>query len=254
MSPNTFHTSLRTVTLHVICHTFWVAILHPLLCATTVTLHWQLSPFPNGTHTFFTALLLHVHFSHFLATSQFSNNSHTSPSRFHTSHTLIIPTPLQLPKHIPHDSHLSNNCYIFMTTFTPSWELQTIWQLLLMAISPLWQLWHLLSTHHQWLSHITNSYYICLYITYHILQEHQIWLITNKLPIFDIPIVSSVYSWMPYAYLYPQTCCNATRFCTIVHFPWPNLPVFFLPVDSFPPKYLKSQSHVTSSDIIISLE
>ena len=62
---NTFHTSLRTVTLPVICHTFLVAILHPLLCSATVTLHWQLSPFPNGTHTFFTALILHVHFSHF---------------------------------------------------------------------------------------------------------------------------------------------------------------------------------------------
>ena len=55
-----------------------------------------------------------------LTTSQFSNNSHTSPSNFQTSHTLIIPTPLQLPKQIQHDSHLSNNCYIFMTTFTPS--------------------------------------------------------------------------------------------------------------------------------------
>ena len=62
---NTFHTSLRTVTLPVICHTFLVAISHPLQCLTTVTLHWQLSPFPNGTHTFFTALILLVHFSHF---------------------------------------------------------------------------------------------------------------------------------------------------------------------------------------------
>ena len=61
----TFHTSLRTVTLPVIYHTFLVAILHLLLCSATVTLHGQLSPFPNGTYTFFTALILHVHFSHF---------------------------------------------------------------------------------------------------------------------------------------------------------------------------------------------
>ena len=109
---NTFHTSLRTVTLPVIFHTFLVAILHPLLCSATVTLHWQLSQ--PSYYIFHTSL----------TTSQLSNNSHTSPSNFQTSHTLIIPTPLQLPKHIPHDSHLSNN--IFVTTFTPSWELQTI--------------------------------------------------------------------------------------------------------------------------------
>ena len=36
---NTIHTSLRTVTLPVICHTFLVAILHPSLCSATVTLH-----------------------------------------------------------------------------------------------------------------------------------------------------------------------------------------------------------------------
>ena len=62
-----------------------------------------------------------------LTTSQLSNNSHTSPSDFHTSHTLIIPTPLQIPKHITHDSHLSNNCYIFMqqSQLPKSWQCLT---------------------------------------------------------------------------------------------------------------------------------
>ena len=103
----TFHTSLRTVTLPVICHIFLVAILHPLLCSTTVTLSSQPSYYMYIFHTS-------------LTTSQVSNNSHTSPSNFHTFLTLIIPTPFQLPKHIPHDSHLSNSCYIIMTTLTPS--------------------------------------------------------------------------------------------------------------------------------------
>ena len=78
-------------------------------------------------------------FHTYLTTSQLSNNSHTSPSNFHTSHTLIIPTPLQLPKHIPHDSHcpitvtslrqlshlhenckLSDNCYTSLAAITAS--------------------------------------------------------------------------------------------------------------------------------------
>ena len=87
----------------------------------------QLSHFTDSFHPSQMPLTLSSQPSYFmyifhtsLITSQFSNNSHTSPSNFHTSHTLIIPTPLQLPKHILHDSHLSNNCYIFMTTFTPS--------------------------------------------------------------------------------------------------------------------------------------
>ena len=87
----------------------------------------QLSHFTDSFHPSQMALTLSSQPSYYmynfhtsLTTSQLSNNSHTSPSNFHTSHTLIIPTPLQLPKHIPHDSHLSNNCYIIMTTFTPS--------------------------------------------------------------------------------------------------------------------------------------
>ena len=87
----------------------------------------QLSHFTDSFHPFQMALTLSSQPSYYmyifhtsLTTSQVSNNSHTSPSNFHTSHTQIIATPLQLPKHIPHDSHLSNNCYIIMTTFTPS--------------------------------------------------------------------------------------------------------------------------------------
>ena len=87
----------------------------------------QLSHFTDSFHPSQMALTLsslpsyYIYIFHTsLTTSQLSNNSHTSPSNLHTSHTLIIPTPLQLPKHIPHDSHLSNNCYIIMTTFTPS--------------------------------------------------------------------------------------------------------------------------------------
>ena len=87
----------------------------------------QLSHFTDSYHPSQMALILSSQPSYYmyifhtsLTTSQLSNNSHTSPSNFHTSQTLIIPTPLQLPKHIPHDSHLSNNCYIIMTTFTPS--------------------------------------------------------------------------------------------------------------------------------------
>ena len=117
---NTFHTSLRTVTLPVICHTILVAILHPLLCS-------QLSHFTDSFHPSQISLTLssqpsyYMYMFHtYLTNSQLSNQSHISPSYFHTFQTLIIPTPSQLPKHIPHDSHLSNNCYIFMTTFTPS--------------------------------------------------------------------------------------------------------------------------------------
>ena len=106
----TFHTSLRTVTLPVICHTFLVASYIPFYVP-------QLSHFTDSFHPSQMALTLSSHPSYYmyifqtsLTTSQLSNNSHTSPSNFHTSQTLIIPTPLQLPKHIPHDSHLSNNC------------------------------------------------------------------------------------------------------------------------------------------------
>ena len=87
----------------------------------------QLSHFTDSFHPSQMTLTLSSQPSYYMyifytsrTTSQLSNNSHTSPSNFQTSHTLIIPTPLQLPKHIPHDSHLSNNCYIIMTTFTPS--------------------------------------------------------------------------------------------------------------------------------------
>ena len=87
----------------------------------------QLLHFTDNFHPSQMALTLSSQLSYYMyifhtsqTTSQLSNNSHTSPSNFNTSQTLIIPTPLQLPKHIPHDSHLSNNCYIFMTTFTPS--------------------------------------------------------------------------------------------------------------------------------------
>ena len=87
----------------------------------------QLSYLTDSFHPSQIALTLSSQLSYYiyifhtsLTTSQFSNNSHTPPSTFHTSHALIIPTPLQLPKHITHDSHLINNCYIFMTTFTPS--------------------------------------------------------------------------------------------------------------------------------------
>ena len=87
----------------------------------------QLSHFTDSFHPSQMALTLSSYpsycmytFHTSLTTSQLSNNSHTSPSNLHTSHTLIIPIPLQLLKHIPHDPHLSNNCYIFMTTFTPS--------------------------------------------------------------------------------------------------------------------------------------
>ena len=130
-SPHDHHTSPPTdkppVTLPDNCHTSWWQSWIPYYVL-------QLSHFTDSFYPSQMALTLSSQPSYYmyifhtsLITSQLSNNSHTSPSNVHTSHTLIIPTPLQLPKHIPHDSHLSNNCYIIMTNFTPSWELQTIW-------------------------------------------------------------------------------------------------------------------------------
>ena len=114
---NTFHTSLRlSHFLSSVTPSWWQSCI-PYYVP-------QLSHFTNIFHPSQMALTLSSHPSYYmyifytsLTTSQLSNNSHTSPSN---SQTLIIPTPLQLPKHIPHDSHLSNNCYIIMTTFTPS--------------------------------------------------------------------------------------------------------------------------------------
>ena len=60
-----------------------------------------------------------------LTTSQFSNNSHTSPSNFQTPHTLIIPTALRLPKHIPHDSHLF--FFFFFSLFKLKYHQMGVW-------------------------------------------------------------------------------------------------------------------------------
>ena len=135
------YTSLITITpLRQLSHfsnTFLTPLLRLSHFLSSVTPSWwqscipyyvpQLSHFTDSFHPSQMALILSSQPSYYmyifhtsLTTSQLSNNSHTSPSKFHTSQTLIIPTPPQLPKHIPHDSHLSNNCYIITTTFTPS--------------------------------------------------------------------------------------------------------------------------------------
>ena len=115
---NTFHTSLSQF-LSSVTPSWWPSCI--------LYYGQQLSHLTASFHPSQIALTLSSQLSYYmyifhtsLTTSQFSNNSNTHPNSFHTSHALIIPTPLQLPKHITHDSHLFNNCYIFMTTFTPS--------------------------------------------------------------------------------------------------------------------------------------
>ena len=105
-------------------------------------------------------------FQNFLTNSHFSNNSHTSPSNFHTFHTLlIILTSLQLPKHIPHDYHTcpitvrSDNFHTFMRTVMLSDNCYSIMPMLYLWSSHLsdsCDISFVVSTPHQ-LSHLTNT-------------------------------------------------------------------------------------------------
>ena len=124
--PHNHHTSLITFT-PLLQQSHFLSSVTPSWCQSCIPYYvQQLSPFTDSFHPSQMALTLssqpsyYMYIFHaFLTTSQISNNSHTSPSNFHTSHTLIIPTPLQLPKHLPYDSHLSNNwyiCHTFMRT------------------------------------------------------------------------------------------------------------------------------------------